>query len=219
MATLNTHNKNTDLLQKSTNTKPLRTRNALPLRTELLLLVVFISLVLFTAVIALAHTLSFFAVSLGSPLFTLLTPGAAIVFASLVPIMANPVHALLCLLGLFGSNAAIYLSLGAEYLGLVFTIVYLGAVAILFLYVIMLLNVKDIMSAQRSVKALGYRYAASGVVGGLLLYRLPVSVQNGLNEIFLFSPENTRAYLTPSEELIYRLQTDILSLRDLYGGG
>lgn len=176
----------------------------------------FTLLALFTAVVALAHTLSFLASTLGAPLFTLLTPGAAVVFASLVPVVPNPVHALICLLGLFAATALIYLSLGAEYLGLVFSLVYLGAVAILFLYVIMLLNVKDIMSAQQATRSRGYRYFLSGLVGMVLLVRLPVTVQEGFESALLFSPERARAYRSVFEELTARLETDILSLRSLY---
>lgn len=149
---------------RATSKKPLK-NNTFSAAAEFILFATFISLALFTAVVALAHTLSFLVSMLGAPLFTLLTPGAAVVFASLVPVLANPVHALLCLLGLFAATALIYLSLGAEYLGLVFSLVYLGAVAILFLYVIMLLNVKDIMSSQQSTRARGYRYFLSGLIG------------------------------------------------------
>ncbi len=56
--------------------------------------------------------------------------------------MANPMHALLALIGVFLSTVFFYLALGAEFLGLVFLIVYVGAVAILFIFVIMLINVK-----------------------------------------------------------------------------
>jgi NADH:ubiquinone oxidoreductase subunit 6 (subunit J) len=207
---------------KNTDTKVLRSQTALKnnvfsASAEVAILVTFLSLALFTAVVALAHTLSFLVSTLGAPLFTLLTPGAAVVFAFLVPVLANPVHALLCLLGLFAATALIYLSLGAEYLGLVFTLVYLGAVAILFLYVIMLLNVKDIMSVQQSARFRGYRYFLSGAIGLLLFLRLPVTVQDGFQSALLFPAERSLAYRSAFEELTARMETDILSLRNLYG--
>lgn len=43
----------------------------------------------------------------------------------------------------------LYLSVQAEFLALIFLIVYVGAIAILFLFVIMLLNVKELTSAPR----------------------------------------------------------------------
>jgi len=190
--------------------------NALSGLAEFILFVAFILLALFTAAVALMHTLSFLVSTLGAPLFTLLTPGTAVVFAALVPVLANPVHALLCLLGLFAATALIYLSLGAEYLGLVFSLVYLGAVAILFLYVIMLLNVKDIMSAQQSAQSRGYRYTLSGFVGLLLFIRLPIKIQEGFQSALLYSSERVRGFRSSLEELTARLETDILSLRGLY---
>lgn len=177
----------------------------------------FSSLVLFTGVVGLAHFLAYTASVSGAPLFTLVVPIAAVVCAALVPALSNPVHALLCLLGLFAATALIYLSLGAEYLGLVFSLVYLGAVAILFLYVIMLLNVKDIMSAQRASFFRGYRYLFSGCVGLLLFAQLTARVQKGFQAELLFSPEKVGVYISPLEELTFRLQTDILGLNTLYG--
>lgn len=208
---------NKDRYQKPTTAKKALKNNTFSASAEFALFVTFVSLALFTVVVALAHTLSFLVSTLGAPLFTLLTPGAAIIFASLVPVLANPVHALLCLLGLFAATALIYLSLGAEYLGLVFSLVYLGAVAILFLYVIMLLNVKDIMSAQQSARSRGYRYFFSGLVGYLLLARLPVIVHDGLQSALVFPSEKSQAYRSAFEELASRMETDILSLRNLYG--
>lgn len=217
MSTHSTQKNITTLLQFNVSKKAQKKINVLSFKAEFTFFVVFLSLALFTAVVALAHTLSFLASTLGGPLFTLLTPSAAVVFAALVPVLSNPVHALLCLLGLFAATALIYISLGAEYLGLVFTLVYLGAIAILFLYVIMLLNVKDIMSAQKASQSRSYRYILSGLVGFLLFFRLPVKVQEGFQTAFLFSSENTRSYHSPFEELTYRMETDILSLRNLYG--
>lgn len=217
MTILSTQNTNKARYQQQPTDKKALKNNTFSPSAEFALIAAFASLALFTVVVALAHTLSFLVSTLGAPLFTLLTPAAAVIFASLVPVLANPVHALLCLLGLFAATALIYLSLGAEYLGLVFSLVYLGAVAILFLYVIMLLNVKDIMSAQQSARSRGYRYFFSGLVGYLLLARLPVMVQDGLQSALLFPTEKSQAYRSAFDELASRMETDILSLRNLYG--
>lgn len=65
------------------------------------------------------------------------------VFAVVVPLVANPMYSLLHLLGVFFSTVLFYLVNGAEYLGLTLMIVYVGAVAVIFLFVLMLLNAKD----------------------------------------------------------------------------
>jgi len=71
----------------------------------------------------------------------LLTPG--------VRFAKHPVHALLCLIAVFFNTVVIYLLAGSEFLAFVFLIVYVGAIAILFLFVIRLLNVKDLIAARR----------------------------------------------------------------------
>ena len=54
----------------------------------------------------------------------------------------NPVRSVLFLILTFANTAAILLVFQAEFLGLLFLIIYVGAIAILFLFVIMMLNVK-----------------------------------------------------------------------------
>jgi NADH:ubiquinone oxidoreductase subunit 6 (subunit J) len=61
-------------------------------------------------------------------------------------------HALLALLGVFFSTVVMYLIAGIAFVGLVFLIVYVGAVAVLFLFVIMLLNVKSLTSEERLIQ-------------------------------------------------------------------
>ena len=64
--------------------------------------------------------------------------------------MANPVHSLLALIFCFLSISLILIANGAEFLGYLFLIVYVGAIAILFLFVIMLLNVRQLTASTRT---------------------------------------------------------------------
>ena len=59
-----------------------------------------------------------------------------------VLISKNPVHSVLFLIFCFCNAAGILFLFNAEFLGLIFIIVYVGAIAILFLFVVMMLNVK-----------------------------------------------------------------------------
>jgi NADH:ubiquinone oxidoreductase subunit 6 (subunit J) len=63
-------------------------------------------------------------------------------------------HALLSLLGVFFTTTLILLSLGINYLGYGFLIIYVGAIAILFLFVIMLFNVKVLTVSSNLVQYL-----------------------------------------------------------------
>lgn len=183
---------------------------------ELFVLLGFLIPGLFVVVVALLHTLSYLIYLTGDSLFTLVLPAAAMVFASLVPVLLNPVHSLLCLLGLFAATALIYLSQGAEYLALVFLIVYVGALAILFLFVIMLLNVKDIMSSRKAARFRGAVYFAVGVFGYLLFIRLILILHGGFQQALLLSDDYLHAFPTVQEEMLAFAETDILGLRGLY---
>ncbi|WP_313300129.1 NADH-quinone oxidoreductase subunit J [Diaphorobacter sp.] len=68
---------------------------------------------------------------------------AVLLFAAFRVITArNPVHAVLNLILAFSQAAAIWLLLKAEFLGIVLVLVYLGAVMVLFLFVVMMLDIK-----------------------------------------------------------------------------
>src|ERR1700712_948069 len=68
---------------------------------------------------------------------------SAILIASAVMVIAarNPVHSVLFLILSFVNAAGLFLLMGAEFLGMILIVVYVGAVAVLFLFVVMLLDV------------------------------------------------------------------------------
>lgn len=61
--------------------------------------------------------------------------------AFLVVSARNPVHSVLFLILTFFSSAGLFLLLGAEFLAMILMVVYVGAVAVLFLFVVMMLDV------------------------------------------------------------------------------
>jgi len=67
---------------------------------------------------------------------------ALLVVASLVVIsVKNPVHSVLWLIFAFFNAAGLFILIGAEFLAMTLVIVYVGAVAVLFLFVVMMLNI------------------------------------------------------------------------------
>ena len=68
---------------------------------------------------------------------------AAVAVASGVMVVAsrNPVHSVLFLIVTFFNSAALFILIGAEFLAMILVIVYVGAVAVLFLFVVMMLNI------------------------------------------------------------------------------
>ena len=66
---------------------------------------------------------------------------STVFFGLLVILSRNPVHSVLCLITTFISVAGLFILMGAEYLAFLLIIVYVGAVAVLFLFVVMMLDV------------------------------------------------------------------------------
>lgn len=71
--------------------------------------------------------------------FSLLT----VISASAVVYSKNPVYSVLWLIFAFFNSAGLFVLLGAEMLAMLLVIVYVGAVAVLFLFVVMMLNIKS----------------------------------------------------------------------------
>jgi NADH-ubiquinone oxidoreductase chain 6 len=66
----------------------------------------------------------------------------AIICGILVILNKNPIVAVLFLIGLFGNISCYLLALGLGFIGLAYLIVYIGAVSILFLFILMLINIR-----------------------------------------------------------------------------
>ena len=64
--------------------------------------------------------------------------------AFMVIFVKNPIHSILFLILVFFGAAGLLLLIGADFLAMVFLVVYVGAIAVLFLFVVMLLNIKII---------------------------------------------------------------------------
>ncbi|MBV8663800.1 MAG: NADH-quinone oxidoreductase subunit J, partial [Hyphomicrobiales bacterium] len=74
-------------------------------------------------------------------IFFWLFSGVLVLSALAVILARNPVHSVLFLILAFVNAAGLFLLMGAEFLGLILIVVYVGAVAVLFLFVVMLLDV------------------------------------------------------------------------------
>ena len=101
---------------------------------------------------------------------------AILVFAALrVVSVRNPVHAALWLVLSFFTSAGIWLMLGAEFLAIVLVLVYVGAVMVLFLFVIMMLDVNfdELRRHFRSYLPVG------AAVGALVLLEMVLVILAG----------------------------------------
>jgi NADH-quinone oxidoreductase subunit J len=92
---------------------------------------------------------------------------AAVVILSAVFVIAarNPVHSVLWLILAFFSSAGLMVLIGAEFLAMLLIVVYVGAVAVLFLFVVMMLDVDFVELKQGS---LGY-WPFALLIGAILI--------------------------------------------------
>ncbi len=91
---------------------------------------------------------------------------AAIVIASGVMVISarNPVHSVLFLILAFFNSAGLFILLGAEFLAMILVVVYVGAVAVLFLFVVMMLDINFVELRQGFLQ-----YLPVGALVGLIL--------------------------------------------------
>jgi NADH-quinone oxidoreductase subunit J len=98
----------------------------------------------------------------------------AIVAACMVIKAMNPVHSVLYLIVTFIATAGMFLLLNIEFVGIIIVVVYVGAIAVLFLFVVMLLNIRMV-----EVKDNSYTYIPiSGLLGLIFLFEMMVMIRD-----------------------------------------
>jgi len=101
-------------------------------------------------------------------IFFYLFAGITVASAVMVISARNPVHSVLFLILAFVNAAGLFVLLGAEFLAMILIVVYVGAVAVLFLFVVMML---DVDFAELRQGFLNY-LPVGALVGALLLVEL-----------------------------------------------
>ena len=99
---------------------------------------------------------------------------AAIAVASAVMVISarNPVHSVLFLILCFFNAAGLFVLLGAEFLAMILVVVYVGAVAVLFLFVVMMLDVDFVELRQGMLNYL----PVGATIGFIVLVELALVV-------------------------------------------
>ncbi|WP_395650591.1 NADH-quinone oxidoreductase subunit J [Brevundimonas sp.] len=92
----------------------------------------------------------------------------AVVSGLLVVTARNPVHSVLFLILAFFSSAGLFVLLGAEFLAMLLVVVYVGAVAVLFLFVVMMLDVDFVRLREGFAKYL----PIAVIIAGILLFEM-----------------------------------------------
>tara|TARA_Y100001970_G_C14046388_1_gene756560 strand:- start:311 stop:943 length:633 start_codon:yes stop_codon:yes gene_type:complete len=105
-----------------------------------------------------AHSIFFYTFSL-----------IAIVSAIMVTASKNTIHSVFFLILDFISISCLFIMIGAEFLGMIMLIVYVGAVAVLFLFVVMMLNVSKQTNTWFESKS-GYEHIPIGMIISLIIF-------------------------------------------------
>src|SRR6186713_3513921 len=97
-------------------------------------------------------------------IFFYLFAGVCIASAIMVIVARNPVHSVLFLILTFVNAAGLFMLMGAEFLAMILIVVYVGAVAVLFLFVVMMLDVDFVELRQGFLN-----YLPVGALVGLIV--------------------------------------------------
>ena len=143
----------------------------------------------------------------------------AIVSAIMVTVSKNTVHSVFFLILDFISISCLFIMIGAEFLGMIMLIVYVGAVAVLFLFVVMMLNVaqqkNQWFSAQESSK-----HIPIGLIVSVIIFFELIIVIGG----WKYKPDITTAMslnidpnITNTHSIGFILYTDYIHVFQLSG--
>lgn len=133
-----------------------------------------------------------------------------ILFASLMVISSrNPIHSVLFLILTFFCSAGLMVMLEAEYIAMIIIIVYVGAVVILFLFVIMMLDVSNSDLNRSSTKTMPYVILSSIVFLAVFVYALYKSKVN-FDAITLLNNRDTELFENSLRYIGTKLYTEYI---------
>ena len=156
----------------------------------------------------LAHAIFFYIFSL-----------IAIVSAIMVTVSKNTVHSVFFLILDFISISCLFIMIGAEFLGMIMLIVYVGAVAVLFLFVVMMLNVAQQKNQWFSAKESSKHIPVGLIISVIIFFELIIVIGG-----WKYKPDLVSAMslaidkeITNTHAIGYVLYTDYIHIFQLSG--
>ena len=155
-----------------------------------------------------AHSISFYFFSL-----------VAIVSAIMVTVSKNTVHSVFFLILDFISISCLFIMIGAEFLGMIMLIVYVGAVAVLFLFVVMMLNVAQQKNQWFSARDSSKHIPMGIIISAIIFFELIIVIGG-----WKFKPDvvtsmslNIDQNISNTHSIGYVLYTDYIHIFQLSG--
>ena len=100
----------------------------------------------------------------------------AVFAAIMVTVSRNAVYSVFFLILVFISISILFIMIGAEFLGMIMLIVYVGAVSVLFLFVVMMLNITEQLTKRSDRKGLINNISVGSIVAIIIFLELLVVV-------------------------------------------
>jgi len=141
----------------------------------------------------------------------------AVFSAVMVIFSRNTVYSVFFLILVFVTISILFIMIGAEFLGMIMLIVYVGAVSVLFLFVVMMLNVNEQSIKISASKGLINNISVGTIVGIIILLELLVVVGGWKYKGEFISFSSNDSGLTNTHQLGNILYTDYIHLFQISG--
>ena len=156
---------------------------------------------------------------LAHSLFFYFFSSIAVFSAIMVTISKNTVYSVFFLILVFISVSILFIMIGAEFLGMIMLIVYVGAVAVLFLFVVMMLNITEQTIKKSTRKGIINNVSVGLIVGIIIFLELLVAIGGWkYKDSFIpLSKTNLNLDLSNTHALGNVLYTDYIHLFQISG--
>ena len=143
----------------------------------------------------------------------------AIVSAIMVTVSKNTVHSVFFLILDFISISCLFIMIGAEFLGMIMLIVYVGAVAVLFLFVVMMLNVAQQKNQWFSARESSKHIPVGLIISTIIFFELIIVIGGWKYKPDLVSSMslNIDSSISNTHAIGYVLYTDYIHIFQLSG--
>ena len=143
----------------------------------------------------------------------------AIISAIMVTVSKNTVHSVFFLILDFISISCLFIMIGAEFLGMIMLIVYVGAVAVLFLFVVMMLNVAQQKNQWLLSEDSSGHIPIGLIISALIFFELIIVIGGWKYKPDLFNSNNldTSSQLSNTHSLGQILYTDYIHVFQISG--
>ena len=143
----------------------------------------------------------------------------AIISAIMVTVSKNTVHSVFFLILDFISISCLFIMIGAEFLGMIMLIVYVGAVAVLFLFVVMMLNVAQQKNQWLLSEDSSGHIPIGLIISALIFFELIIVIGGWKYKPDLFNSNNlnTSSELSNTHSLGQILYTDYIHVFQISG--